>query len=322
MSNNEAFRPSPHQEHQWTIAPDGPAGCTQVTLAVAGAIDPTALDAVVGRHEILRTTFSRRPGIRLPVQVVHDELAPGWSESDLGDVDPAQQPGRVASLAAEERARPFDLDQGPLIRAHLVRLAPERQALVLTASSLCLDAATVPALVAEVAAAAGAGAAPPEEPFQYADYAEWQHELADSEDEGPKAGRDHWADHEGVRSPEVLLPEDEAGAHAIDVAYDAGLAAAVTALATRYGTSPETVVHAGWHALLARLSGADEIVTALRDGGPGRDPLDGLIGPSGRAVPLRTAVSPETTFAELLARVDRTRSDALGAEDYAPMAAA
>ncbi len=340
MSDGQAaFRPSPQQERLWGLHPDGPAGHTQAVVAVTGALEPEALRAglarIVQRHEILRTTFARRPGIRIPLQVVHDELQPSFVTSDEAALAPGDRQARVAELAREARHAAPDLERGPLLGVRHVLLGPERHALVVTASTLCLDAATLPTLLAELAAEAGADLELADEPLQFADYAEWQHELAASEDDDAVAGRRYWAEHENLPvsapplagAPSAPAPAGPpfAGASSpqtstgpVEVPYDRALAAAVVALAQRYGATPEAVVHAGWHALLARLTGAQDVVTALLDGGPGRDPLDGLIGPTARAVPLRTPVAPDATFAELVARVHRTRSEALAWEDYAP----
>ncbi len=325
MSNHAAFRPSPQQERLWAVHPDGPAGRTQAVVALSGALDPEALRAGLGRiaerHEILRTTFARRPGIRIPLQVVHDELPPAFATSDLSSLEPAAREARVAELAREDRHAALDLEHGPLLGVRHAVLGPERHVLVVTASALCLDAATVPTLLAEIAARTGADVKPADEPLQYADYAEWQHELAGSEDDDAVAGRRYWAECEGLRSagpPFAGAASAEAAAGPVEVPYDAALAAAVLELARRYGATPEAVVHAGWHALLARLTGTEEVVTVLVDGGPGRDPLDGLIGPTARAVPVRTPVAADATFAELIARLHRTRSEALAWEDYAP----
>ena len=65
-------------------------------VSIAGRLEPAALrealDAVTARHEALRTTFHRRPGLRVPLQVIHDRLALGWREVDLRV--PGQIPGR------------------------------------------------------------------------------------------------------------------------------------------------------------------------------------------------------------------------------------
>ena len=116
------FRISPQQEQLWLEQPDGPTGRVQAVVELEGALDEAALaDAlaqVVGRHEILRTTFVRRPGIRVPFQVVHDELAPLWEPAT--DLD---------ATVRDELLAPLDLEHGPLLRARLVTTELRRQCL-------------------------------------------------------------------------------------------------------------------------------------------------------------------------------------------------
>ena len=73
-----SFRLSPQQELAWSAQPDGPVGGAQMALQLTGELDGerlrAALDHVVERHEILRTTFRRRPGMKTPLQVVNPAL--------------------------------------------------------------------------------------------------------------------------------------------------------------------------------------------------------------------------------------------------------
>jgi len=318
-----AFRASPQQERLWIAQPDGPRGRLQATVRLAGPLEPetlrSALGAVVDRHEILRTTFPHRPGIKLPFQLIHAELPPSFTSVDLSAAAPLEP--ALRELARDEREAELDPERGPLLRAAHAVLGGDRHLLVLTASLLCLDAASLPALLGELASRLGADAEVPDEPLQYADYAEWQHELAASDEQDAVSGRDWWADQEDLHSPSLPFagePSAEARREEAEVPFDAPLAAAVVDLAGRYGVSPESVVHAAWQALIARLAGAEEVASAVLHGGPGRDPLDGLIGPIARPLPVQTPIDLGTTFAELAASVGRTRSDALAWEDYAP----
>src|SRR5436853_937270 len=76
----DSFELSPQQEQLWLAEPDGPKGAVQVVLALKGRLDADALTSALRRaserHEILRTTFLRQPGIRVPVQAVADQLPP------------------------------------------------------------------------------------------------------------------------------------------------------------------------------------------------------------------------------------------------------
>lgn len=133
-----------------------------------------ALNTLVARHEILRTTFVRHPGLRVPLQVVRDELHPVWETVDLTALPAAQQGERIAQLAARELRAPMDFADGSPLRAVLIASDDARQTLILTLSSLSADAASAALLVAELGHhLIGAGRLT-EEPLQYADFAAWQ----------------------------------------------------------------------------------------------------------------------------------------------------
>src|SRR4030095_9439393 len=145
-----------------------------------------ALSDVVGRHEILRTSFHRPPGIKRPFQVISDEAKFSWQFSDLSNLD--QQPllKKLETSFEAERGKPFDFEKGPLLRAGLYRLSREHHMLLISLSALCCDSVTVLNLMSELGRAYGLildGGAFPGEPMQYADFAEWHNELLEGSDE-------------------------------------------------------------------------------------------------------------------------------------------
>ena len=108
MQEESSFRVSPQQEQALAEEPDGPTGRIQAVVAVEGRSTRAPRGRarrLVERHEILRTTFVRRPAIRVPLQVIHDSLAPGWETLDLGGSDDAERATRLdAALAARAGA--------------------------------------------------------------------------------------------------------------------------------------------------------------------------------------------------------------------------
>src|ERR1035441_2525024 len=120
----DTFEVSPQQEELWRSEPDGPSGRIQATLSLQGALDPAglrdALGQAVARHEILRTTFVQQPGIRIPHQVVADELAPAFSTLDLSAAEPRDQASQLADLPATELGPPPDLARRPVVGARPV----------------------------------------------------------------------------------------------------------------------------------------------------------------------------------------------------------
>ena len=199
-------------------------------VSIAGRLEPTALrealEAVTTRHEALRTTFHRRPGLRVPLQVIHDRLPPGWRQVDLrapqGQQD-AKQAERIAATLAEETSRPVDQEQGPLFHATLLRLEEERHLLAISLDGMIGDATSCANLVAEaIEVYAGRGAQLPEAPLQYADFTAWANELLASTEDDATAARALWAEHGAAPAPALPLmmraPVEAGGGTAGEVA--------------------------------------------------------------------------------------------------------
>jgi hypothetical protein len=126
------FEISVQQKYTWLIDEQGPPNaCGRFTIT--GPLHADALQAaiaqVVERHEILRSTFLRIPGLKLPRQSIAADVRWIWQITDLTTTE-AQAPA-LQRLFEEARRRPFDLEHGPTVRAELVRLDQQRHALIL-----------------------------------------------------------------------------------------------------------------------------------------------------------------------------------------------
>ena len=159
---SDSFNVSPQQEQLWTVEPDGPSVRTQAVVRLNGSLDPAELEAAlqrtVQRHESLRTTFAHQAGLRIPVQVVNEQLDPGFTTRDLRSLDAGEQASERQRVVDQELAEPFAFAAGPLLRAVLLTWAEQRSELVLTASALCADPSSMSLLVGELASQyAGAG---------------------------------------------------------------------------------------------------------------------------------------------------------------------
>jgi hypothetical protein len=101
---SEGFRLSPQQRRAWLLAQSSSAYRTACAVSLTGGIDAhrlrRALEEVVARHDILRTTFQRAPGVRIPIQVVHPGLVPSWRELDLTSA--GEPEARIDEVFAEE----------------------------------------------------------------------------------------------------------------------------------------------------------------------------------------------------------------------------
>ena len=321
-SETVGFRLSPQQE--WLLALDSPP-VVQCAAVLAGPIREAdlraALEATTARYEILRTTFPQQVGMRGRSQAIHDSLAPDWSvERDDSTEDPRDRAWLSTVLAAEAE-RAFELERGPLLRALLLGLAQERSLLVLSAHAASADAPSLLLVLDELAKAYGGGGEP-DEPVQYADYAEWRHELIAGEDDEAADGRAFWRqDAEGRPAAERLLfasadaPSGKRAAVAIP--FDAGDVARLTAAAAAAGVGAAVFLEACWHGLLARLTGAGELVVAGWCDGRAQPDLQRAVGPYAQPVPIRSRVESETSFAEVLDQVGRARAAAANRQDLA-----
>src|SRR5207244_4246925 len=150
-----SFRLSPQQELLWSVHPDGPAGGPLVAIDIDGNLDADrlqqALGLMVDRHEILRTTFPRRAGMRVPLQVVQEALAPDFDVVDLNALASAEQDARLHELEAAARVRTWDYESGPLVSAQLAALETDRHVLILTVAAPCADVGALATAAVELA---------------------------------------------------------------------------------------------------------------------------------------------------------------------------
>ncbi len=143
------FRLSPQQRRQWLLLQSGAAYRAQCVIALEGELRAEALrealQRVVARHEILRTTFPRTPGILMPIQVIADADAGAfaWSLLDLSGLKADERQAGLDQFLETQRRLDFDFERGPLLQASLVRLDARGHLLAVTLPALCADARTL-----------------------------------------------------------------------------------------------------------------------------------------------------------------------------------
>jgi amino acid adenylation domain-containing protein len=196
-STTSGFQLSAQQKQLWLAGADDAAFNSTIAVAVDGNVKADALKQALGqviaRHEALRTTFERRPGMRVPLQVVRETLPPVWADSDLRTLPIEQQNAKVEQVFAEEQHTAFDLANGPVVRARLLTLSENKHVLVISTSALCADVLSLQNVVRELADYY-AGRTSSEEVFQYADFSAWQSELQQAEeDEDAKSAKQFWS---------------------------------------------------------------------------------------------------------------------------------
>jgi pristinamycin I synthase-3/4 len=315
----EGFPLSPQQRRLWAVQPPGPPGWwAEAEVRVTGPLDAwrlgAAVEAVVARHEILRTTFRRPAGIAVPVQVVAEHLAPDISFHRL-DGDGEDELERLRQVAAARA----DLAAGPLLALALAALADGEHRLFLRLPAAWADARSLENLVEEIAGAYAAGpAAPAGPPLQYADLAEVFNGLLDGEES--EAGAEHWAGLDLAAALVQRLPFESAGGERAPlvavsaVLPAAGLAAAVE-LAARLGASLESVLLAAWQTLVFRLGGLARPLIGVALDGRGYEGLEGALGLFARFLPVRCEIAAELPFSAVVEQASAALSEAADWQD-------
>ena len=289
-------------------------------LRLQGELDRDALqrslDAILARHEALRTVFVRAEDGE-PVQRVLPVQSFALAYHDLSQLAEAEKEQTRQALTEETLHRPFDLTQDILIRASLVKLDERDHVLNLCMHHIVSDGWSMGVLTRELGALYEAFSQGQENPLaalpiQYADYAQWQRQWLSGERLEQQVV--FWR-QELTGAPSLLeLPTDRprpqvqsfAGSM-VPFELDEQITAGLNALARRHGATLFMVLQAGFAVLLGRLSGQDDVVVGTPVANRRRSELEGLIGFFVNTLALRTRLDPQATVAELLAQVkDRT----------------
>ena len=297
-------------------------------LWLDGALDVSALqqawDAVLVRHEALRTTFRNESGV--PVQVVHDELTADplvvFSVEQLAAGE--REPTALAMIHDLARA-PFDLATGPLVHTALIRLSPESHVLAVVIHHIVADGWSFRILFEELSAdyeAISRGGSPvtAEPPIQYVDFAIWQVEHAA---EGGYTAADRFWRAELAGAPSALpLPTDAPyparethPGQAVSTIIDAGLADQLRQLATEHGTTRFAVLLAAYSVVLARLTGSDDLLIAVPMAARVKRETESVIGLFMNTVAIRVQVDRDGTLGDLLRSVHAATARAMEYQD-------
>ncbi|MBB5954030.1 amino acid adenylation domain-containing protein/non-ribosomal peptide synthase protein (TIGR01720 family) [Saccharothrix tamanrassetensis] len=292
---------SPAQRRLWFLDQFEPGGTEYVTptaLRLRGPLDLDALrravNGLVVRHESLRTTFGD------DVQIIGEPF----------EVPLPVEEGSWEAVLRQEAETPFDLRQGPLVRARLVRVADDDHVFVLTLHHIITDGWSTGVLARDLGALYSGENLPPLA-VQYVDFTAWQQEPP----------IDYWAE-KLADVPPLELPTDRprpavrSGAGAMhSFTVPAEVASALKDLAQRRGDTLFTALVAACQALLARYTGQDDIAVGTAVSGRGRAELDDVVGLFVNTIVLRSTVDTARGFDEFLTDVRTTVLDGFANQD-------
>ncbi|MGH7828699.1 MAG: condensation domain-containing protein, partial [Candidatus Binatia bacterium] len=307
------------QQRLWflnQLEPDSAVYNVRKALRLRGRLNrealQKALDTIVGRHEVLRTTFSSVDG--KPIQIIHEggNVQPELTAIDLMGYPDEQREKELGRFLSDFTHRPFDLEKDWPLCGALIRWAAEEHVLLVVMHHIASDGWSSDILFRELSAlyeafCQGKGSPLTDLPIQYADYAVWQKEWLEGEDLQQQLS--YWKKQLEDIFP-LELPTDHPRPAVVGhlgqtktFRFPPALARGLKDLSRQANTTLFMTLLAAFQTLLHRYTGQDDIVVGSPIAGRNRLEVEGLIGFFVNTLVLRNDLSGNPTFRELLARV-------------------
>ena len=274
------------------------------------------INEMVRRHKVFRTSFAEADGDVF--QVIVSSLNIPLPVIDLSGEPDSEEAAKRAML--EETQRPVDLENGPILRASLLRLNEREHILLLTLHHIIFDGSSRALFIREFSAIydafrEGKPSPLPEPKIQYADFAVWQRRSL----QGKRYQKllDYWKKQLADAPAVLALPTDRARP-AVETfrgatksfELPAKLSAELTALSRQRGASLFMVLMAAFQTLLAKYCAQDDIVVGIPVAGRTRTEFEGLLGLFANQLVLRLRFNDDPTFNELIEQMKNVSFDA------------
>jgi amino acid adenylation domain-containing protein len=309
------------QEQLWEVIcalPPLPLFNMPFSMRLVGALDVRAfewaLNEVVRRHEVLRTALTNVNGLAIAAAEVECPLR--VHQADMRGLPSDSLAADVARVIASEAHRPFDLAKPPLLRASVLRLAEHEHILLVTLPHIIADLWSIDVLRREVeilysAKSAGAIAALPDLPIQYADYARWQRGWLET-DEGLRQRR-YWTDLLAPPVPPGQIPADRPRREtlsfefgSVTVKLDPGLTTSIRRASGQASCTVFMLVITALKLVIHEWTGETDLHVATLVANRTVEETEGLIGLFANTLVLRTSLAGGPSSGEALARVRDT----------------
>jgi len=287
---------------------------TKCAVEINGLLESRHLKAaaqnVIARHEILRTTFQCLPGMTIPIQVIEETGGISWQEDDISGRDERDS---LIETFFYEASPPFDFERGPILHFHLIKRAKKDYVLILRLSAIYADSVSLQNLVGELSrsyAAVVCGERLNGAVAQYADLAEWQNEMIESDE--MRAGREYWHNQALLCQPMPQLAFEGGPAIAAifgprldELVIAAPLTARIESFSRSQETSPGQFLLACCQILLWRYTGRSEVEVGTVFDGRRAAEIKGALGLFAKYLPVTCHLEEGLQFNELIKQLDR-----------------
>ncbi len=319
------------QQQVWLLAQltlDSPVYNECVTIHLPGPLEVAAFEQsfneIIRRHEAWRTSFPLVDG--QPIQMIHPPSRLTLPVVDLRYLPEGEREVEALRLATEDARILFDLAQGPLLRATLMRLGDAEHRLFLTLHQIIFDGVSLyqvflPELRTLYEAFSSGKSSPlPDLPIQYPDFAVWQHQWLQGDMLADQLV--YWKQQLAGAPAALRLPTDRPRPPALSYrgsmrpfVLSKRLTDGIKALSRQEGITLFVVLLAAFNTLLYRYTGQDDLLIGTSTAGRKRSEVQGLMGFFLNTLVLRTNLSGNPTFRELLERVREVTNSAFAHED-------
>ncbi len=275
----------------------------------------SALQQLVSRHESLRTTFSSNGEslciiADLPIDIPTIDLTP---------LPPPERDFQLAQIVKQDLNQPFNIEQGTLFRAQIIKLAQQEHLLLLNAHHIICDGWSWTILIEDLGAlySAQAQGINPNLPVaeKFSDYA--IAEIAAAQQPDAVETEQYWLTQFADAVPVVDFPTDRSrppfrtfNAAREDYDLDAEVGEGLKQLGKKFGCSFATTILAGFEVLLHRLTGQSDLVVGIPACGQVASGQDRLVGHCTNLLPLRSQIDPKRSFTDYLQQRRSTILDA------------
>ena len=318
------------QEQVWfllSMEPNSLAYNFQISVRLRGSLDREALrrtmSEIVVRHEIYRTTFEVREG--RPVQIIHDPWQAFIPLADLSHLQADDRQAQAEKLIEGDFTEVFDIRRLPLIRWKLLKFSEDEHLLIHMEHHLVHDGWSFAILMQELQAlysafSSGMPSPLPDLEFQFADYAAWQRQVMEGEYKNLQLA--YWRERLKNAPQQAALPGDHPRpAHksyrgaSIQRIFDGSFYSKIKAFSLREGYTLFTTFLAPFNALLFLYSGQEDLLVGSGFANRRMRETEPLIGMFVNSVVLRSRLSGEIDFHELLKQTSQTISEAAMHQD-------
>lgn len=316
----EGFRLSPQQKRTWLLQQEDATGsyCIQGAVLITGQLKvealQEALQTIVDRYEIFRTTFQCLPGMTLPLQVIRDGYHVDIHQHALIDLSPQAQEAKFEEFFEQLKQQSFTSESTPPFLIQLLKLEPQKHVLLIRLSPLLADGITLRQLVSEINALYSSARlherTDETDVMQYADIAEWQNELL--EQEAYSLGQDYWQKQRASSNHDLVFltgnthrQPSEFPIELVPTHISSNLATKLSTLAHRLEVSIPVLLLSCWQILLWRVIGRQDLTVSISGDGRGHEELVTAPGPLSKYLPLSCHLDNKLPFEAFLRQVNQ-----------------